>query len=208
MISGEPMPDDSNPQPPAPTPQNVPQASAPSPQYTPGHVPMSEEFDRAKWTLPPIVPVLIAAAVVAIIVAVVSFSNRPKPVLSGSITKVASADQQGNTMVAVQAKLDNVIDKQLWIKNIEADVETPDGHKYTDHAAPSGDVQRYFAAFPPLEEAKADPLRDELKIPAHSAYTGVAVFSYPVDQKAFNARKSLTLRIQIYDQPTLVLKNP
>jgi hypothetical protein len=36
----------------------------------------------------------------------------------------------------------------------------------------------------------------------------VAVFSFPVDQKAFEGRKSLSLQIQIYDQPTLVLKNP
>jgi hypothetical protein len=34
------------------------------------------------------------------------------------------------------------------------------------------------------------------------------VFSYPVDKKSFDARKSLTIRIQIYDQPTLVLKQP
>jgi hypothetical protein len=203
------MPENTNPQqPPAPAPQNAPQASAPAPQYSPGHVPITEEFDRAKWTLPPIIPVVIAAAVVAIIIAVVSFSNRPRPVLSGSIAKVASADQQGNTMVAVQVKLDNVIDKQLWIKNIEAELETADGHTYTDHAAPSSDVQRYFDAFPALTEAKADPLRDELKIPAHTPFTGVAVFSYPVDQKAFNARKTLAVRIQIYDQPTLVVKNP
>jgi hypothetical protein len=199
------MPENANPQPPQSSGQ---QGSAPAQQYTPGHVPMSEEFDRAKWTLPPLVPVLIAAAVVAVIIAVVSFSNRPKPVLNGAITKVASADQDGNTMVAVQVKLDNVIDKQLWIKNIASEVEMADGKKYTDQAAPSGDVQRYFTAFPALTEAKADSLREELKIPAHTPFTGVAIFAFPVDQKAFATRKALTLKIQMYDRPTLVLKNP
>ena len=33
------------------------------PTYDAGHVPMGEEMDSARWTLPPIVPVAIAAAV-------------------------------------------------------------------------------------------------------------------------------------------------
>jgi hypothetical protein len=151
---------------------------------------------------------VIAAVVVAIVIAVVSFSTRQKPVLSGAITKIATADQQGNTMVAVQVKLNNVADKQLWVRNIDLNLETADGKKFTDHAAPSGDASRYLKAFPPLQEAGADPLREELKIPPQTAYTGMAVFSFPVDQKTFESRKSLTLQIQIYDQPTLVLKNP
>jgi len=111
-------------------------------------------------------------------------------------------------MVAVQVKINNVIDRQLWVKNIAAELETADGKKFTDEAAPSGDVARYLQAFPSLAEAKADPLHEELKIPPRTGYTGVAVFSYPVDQNAFAGRKSITLHIQLYDQPTLVLKNP
>jgi len=201
------MPEDPNAPQQTPTP-GQPQASAPAPGYTPGHVPITEEFDRAKWTLPPVVPVVIAAAVVAIVIAVVAFSTRQKPVMSGTITKVVTADQQGNTMVAVQVKLNNVVDKQLWVKNIDLNLETADGKKLTDHAAPSGDAERYLKAFPSLQQVSADPLREELKIPPHTAYSGMAVFSFPVDQKAFEARKSLTLQIQLYDQPTLVLKNP
>lgn len=208
------MPDNQNPQQPTPPPPPPPKsgqqspAPAPAPEVSPAHVPMSEEFDRAKWTLPPIVPVAIAAGVVAVILAVVSFTNRQKPVMSGAITKVVSADQQGNTMVAVQVKINNVVDRQLWVKNIAAELETADGKKFTDQAAPSGDVERYIQAFPPLADAKADPLHEELKIPPKTGYTGVAIFSYPVDQNAFAARKSITLHIQLYDQPTLVLKNP
>jgi len=198
------MPD--NPTTPPPGPGQ--QGSAPAPQYTPGHVPITEEFDRAKWTLPPAVPVVIAAVVVAVVIAIFAFSNRAKPVMSGAISKVVSADQQGNTMVAVQVKLNNVVDKQLWIKNIDSELETADGKKFTDQGAPSSDVARYLQAFPALMEAKADPLREELKIAPKTAYTGVTVFSFPVDEKSFAARKSFTLRIQIYDQPTLVLKNP
>ncbi len=198
----------SKPPEPAATPQSKPgqPAAKPEPEYA--HVPMSEEFDKAKWTLPPSVPVLIAAAVVAVIVAIVSFTNRPKPVLSGAIVKVASADQEGNALVAVQVTLDNVTEGQLWIRNVDSEVETADGKKYTDHAAAASDADRYFQAFPVLAEARTDPLHEELKIAPKTSYTGVSIFSYPVDKKTFDQRKSLTMRIQVYDRPTIVVRQP
>jgi len=204
------MPENPTPPPPAPAPQpNAGQQSpAPAPQYTPGHMPMGEEFDKAKWTLPPIVPVLIAAAVVIVIIAVVSFANRPTPVVSGTIAKIATADQDGNTMAAVQVNLNNVIDKQLWVKQVDSELVTADGKTFQDHAAPASEADRYMQAFPSLQDAKADPLKEELKIPAKTSFNGMAVFSYPVDNNAFAQRKSLTLRIQFYDEPTVVIHQP
>jgi len=199
------MPDNANVNPPS---GNPPPAAAPANQPDAGHVPMTEEFDSAKWTMPPIVPVLIALALVAVVVSVIVLSNRTKPSASMVITKVASADMQGSTMMAVQVKLDNQIDRPLWIKNISAEIETPDGKKLTDEAAPSMDAARYMAAIAPLQEAKADWLKEELKIPSKTSYNGVAVFSYPVEKKDFDARKSLTLRVELYDNPTLVVVTP
>jgi hypothetical protein len=178
---------------------------ASSQQPTSGRIPMAEEFDSAKWTLPPLVPILIAVAAVAIVVAVVAFSNRATPVVNGDIVKVVSADQQGNTMVAVQVRMENKIPKQLWIKDIRSELETADGKKYPDHASPAADVERYLRAFPELQAARAETLREELKIPVGGSFTGTTVFSYPVSKEAFDKRKALTVRIQMYDQPTLVL---
>jgi len=204
------MPDETtpNPQPtssqPSASPSIKPQAaSAPSA----GHIPITEEMDSAKWTLPPIVPLLVAAALVAIVVSVVVFSNKTKPSASLAITKVVSAAQEGNTMVAVQIKLDNQVEGPLWIKEIKAEVETADGKKYSDSAAPGVDAPRYMEAFPALQEAKADWLKEDLKIPTKTSFNGVAIFSYPVAKTAFDARKQVTLRIQLYDRPTLVATN-
>jgi hypothetical protein len=199
------MPDETKPAPPSGQPGASPQE--PASQSHAGHIPITEELDSAKWTLPPIVPLLVAGAIVLVLVAVVVLSNRTKPSAAMAITKVASADQQGNTMVAIQVKLDNQINKPLWIKNISAEVETPDGKKYSDNAAPGIDAPRYMEAFPPLGEARADWLKEELKIPAKGTFTGVAIFSYPVAKPAFDGRKQVTLRIQFYDEPTLVAVN-
>ena len=90
------MPDTPNPIPPpkpSPTPASSPAGA--------GRVPMSEEFDRAKWTLPPIVPVLIAAAAIAIVVAVVALSTRAKPAAGGAgeeAGQVAGRIQQSGGM--------------------------------------------------------------------------------------------------------------
>lgn len=198
------MPDPPNPA--APSAQPHPSPAAPPQPADAGHVPMSEEFDRARWTLPPLVPILIALALVAVVVFLVTYSNRPQPVATGSIVKVVRVDQQGATMVGVQVKIDNKIEKLLWIKNISSELETADGSKYPDHAAPSREAARYLQAFPALQEIQSDSLREELKIPSGTSFTGYTVFSYPISPDEFDKRKSLTVRIDMYDQPSLVIK--
>lgn len=200
------MPDDPTPTPPSNQPNAKP-TSSPQAAQNAGHIPITEEMDSAKWTLPPIVPLLVAMVLVGILVAVVVLSNRTKPSASLAITKVASADQQGNTMVAIQVKLDNQVEGPLWIKDIHAEVEMQDGKKYSDMAAPSVDAPRYMEAFPPLADARADWLKEDLKIPTKTSFNGVAIFSYPIDKVAFDKRKQVTLRIQLYDRPTLVAIN-
>ena len=204
------MPDDTKSTPPPPG--NPPNATAPvkakpAEALNLGHIPITEELDSAKWTLPPVVPLLIAAVVVGVLVAVVVLSNRTKPSAALAITKVVSAAQESNTMVAIQIKLDNQVEGPLWIKQIQAEVEAPDGKKYSDNAAPAVDAPRYVEAFPALGEAKADWLKEDLKIPTKTSYSGTAVFSYPIDKAAFDKRKQVTIRIQLYDRPTLVATN-
>jgi hypothetical protein len=204
------MPDDTKSTPPPPgNPPNAkePVKAKPAEALNLGHIPITEELDSAKWTLPPVVPLLIAAVVVGVLVAVVVLSNRTKPSAALAITKVVSAAQESNTMVAIQIKLDNQVEGPLWIKQIQAEVEAPDGKKYSDNAAPAVDAPRYVEAFPALGEAKADWLKEDLKIPTKTSYSGTAVFSYPIDKAAFDKRKQVTIRIQLYDRPTLVATN-
>ncbi len=135
------MPDEQKPASPPHTPQPT-NASSQPPQTgqsmrDAGHIPITEELDSAKWTLPPIIPVAIAVVAVVIVVVVVSYMNRQTPSATGAITKVISADQQGNVIVAVHIKFDNMTEKPLWIKNITSELEGADGKKYKDNAASS-----------------------------------------------------------------------
>jgi hypothetical protein len=155
-------------------------------------------------------PIVLALVGVAILVGIISFAMRAKPVASGTITNIATFDQQNNVLVGVRVTLDNKIEKQLWIRDISSELEAADGQKYPDHAAPATDAERYLQSFSPEQRAsvKAEPLREELKIPPGGSYTGFLVFSYPVTQATFDSRKSLTVRIAMYDQPTVVIKQP
>ena len=183
-----------------------PPAPAEAPASFTGHVPITEEFDRAKWTMPAAVPILIAVAVVAIAVALLVFVNRSKPSASGTITRVAAAAQAESVMVGIQIKFDNVTENRLWIKSIKAELETADGQKLTDDAAPATDVVRYLQAFPVLAEGRIEPLKEEMKILPKGSQTGVIIVSFPVTKAAFDARKSLTVQMAFYDHPGMVLK--
>lgn len=169
---------------------------------------MAEEMDSAKWTLPPIIPIVIGLVLVAVVVTIVMFATKDKPIAALAITKVVSAPQEDNTMVAIQVKFDNKMSGPLWIKEVRADVETADGKKFSDLAAPAVDGPRYMQAFPVLEEAKADWLQGELKIPPKSTFNGVAIFSYPVTKQLFDGRKQVTVHVQLYDHDGLRATDP
>ena len=183
-----------------------PSAQGSQSSYDAGHIPITEELDSAKWTLPPIIPVVIALVAIAIIVGIVAFVNRPTPSATGSIMKVISADQEGNVLVAVHLKFDNKTEKALIIRNISSELEANDGKKYKDTAAPASDLNTYFQAFPQLAEGKIDPLKEEQKVAANGSQAGMAVFSYPVGKPQFDARKSLSVKIDFYDRSPMVLK--
>src|SRR5215813_6530443 len=183
------MPDNAKPA------SSAPKSNQPSPDA--GHIPITEEMDSAKWTLPP---------VVAIVIAVVALSNRPKPYSSGNISKLLVVENGDNVLVAVHVNLKNAKDDYLWIKEINGEVETSDGKKYTDTAAPAVDVDHYLQAEPQLAEGKIAPLPREIKIPVGKSESGMVIFAFPVNKAAFDARKSFDVRVDFHDHSSLVLK--
>src|SRR4029077_19344863 len=81
-----PMPENAKPTPPPANAPKTPPASAS--QGDAGHIPITEELDSAKWTLPPIAPLLVAAVLVGLVVTLIVLSNRSTPSASLAITKM------------------------------------------------------------------------------------------------------------------------
>jgi len=179
-------------------------ARAPRPDA--GHIPITEELDSARWTLPPVTPIIIGLVAVLVIVAVIVFTVHSQAAARGSITRLVRVDQQGNTMVAVQVKLDNLLDKPMVLGDTHAELEGPDGQKYTDHFAPAVDIDRYVQAFPALADARAEPMREGLRIPPQSSLTVMTVFSFPLAQDQFDKKKSFVMNIDMKDRPGMKIR--
>jgi hypothetical protein len=176
------------------------------PQFDAGHVPITEELDSAKRTLPPAAPVAIALLLVAIVVGVIAFLLRAKPVAQGGIDAVYFSEPAGmtNGMVLMQVTLRDVGSKTLYIKAIKANLKTD--QDLSDDAASPSDYDRYFLAYPDLKEHSTQPLVVEMKIAPGAEQKGTVLVSFPVTKEQFEARKDLSVTIEPYDQNPIVLR--
>jgi fructose-specific component phosphotransferase system IIB-like protein len=187
-------------------PDNPVPANAKQPEYDAGHVPMSEEMDDARHSLPNLVPVVIALVVVAIIVAAAAYLLRAKPVAGGSISGVYGVEQNSHStsFVAINVVIHNTSDKTLYIKDIKAEIATPSG-TFTDDAASATDYDRYLTAYPDLRQGVKEPLKVETKIPSGGNAEGTVLVNFPINKDAFDKRTGVTVSIIPYDNASFVI---
>ncbi len=170
-----------------------------------GHTPLTEEFDRAKWTLPPLGIVAIALGIVAVVLIALSWFDRAKPVASGSINDVGAVQVADNSvLVAIQFTMYNTTEKPIWIKDLGARIQTDQG-EFSDTAASASDFNRYFQGFPDLKIHAGEPMLVETKIPPGGRQTGTIIVSFPISKEAFDRRHSLSVVVTPYDQRNVVL---
>jgi hypothetical protein len=181
-----------------------PKNTAPAPDA--GHIPITEEMDSAKWTLPPALPVVIVLVVLAAVVGITAYLLRAKPGASGGITGVYTAElpDKSNTMVLLHVRVANIGNQPLWTRNIKAQLKTDQG-EFTDDAASPVDYARYFKAFPDLGQHQIAPLKPEAKISPGAQEEGMVLVVFPVSKDAFDKRKSLAVTIENYDRRELVI---
>ncbi len=181
-----------------------PKTSQPAPDA--GHIPITEEMDSAKWTLPPVLPVVLVLAVLAAIVVVGAHLMRPRPGASGAITAVYGSESpdKSSTMVLVQVSVTNIGSKPMWVREIKAQLKTDQG-EWTDDAASPVDFARYFQACPALGPHQSPPLKPESKIAPGGKAEGMVLVLFPVAKDAFDKRKSLTVTLENYDRRPLVV---
>jgi|SRR5690242_1061843 len=172
----------------------------------PAHVPMTEEFDKARWTLPPWQPVAVALGIVAVVVAVLSFVTRAKPPAAGGIDNITAVQVPpgDSVLVGISLNFTNNGQKPLWVHTIKATLKTEKG-EWSDDAAAAVDYDRYFQAFPDLKQNAEVPLIPEMRVPPGAQQKGMVIVSFPVAKDQFEQRKSLSVTIQPYDQKAVVL---
>jgi hypothetical protein len=172
---------------------------------------MTEEFDRAKWTLPPAAPVLIVLGVLALIVGIVAWIYRPRPLDSGEIVSVYAVQppDQPTVLVAVQLNLHNLGEKPMHIRSVEAELTVPgQADALKDEAASAVDFERYFQAFPELKQHAGEPLPIEVPIAPGAQQQGTVIFGFNVTKDGFDKRQQLRIRLHLDDRPPLVIPPP
>ena len=195
-----------------------------------GHVPMTEELDSAKWSLPPAVPIVIAMVVLGAAIAIYLASSRPAPTSSGAVigyravpihnvsaksiapgsmgTVEGSSEVTDRVIVAISVSITNKTEKTMYVKNAEAQLQPPTGEAMNDDAAPASDVERIFQAYPGLKEGATDPIRPETKIAPNETLKGTIIAGFGVTKEAWDQRKSLKAIVNLYDHAPLVLDVP
>jgi hypothetical protein len=180
---------------PPPPPDSQPAADAPT----------YNEFGTAKRSLPPVAPVAIALVVVAIVIGIVAYTQRAKPVARGSIDEVwfSQPSNMPDPMILIAVTLRNVGEKPLYIKSIKAALRT-DEAEHSDDAASASDYERYFQAYPDLQ-GHGSPLQVETKIPPGTEQKGLIMVSFPVPSEVYERRQDIIVTIQPYDQNPIVI---
>jgi len=189
------MPEES-PLPPAANPQTSPPAQSRT------SFQIGEEFGTAKKNLPPARIVLIGVGIVLVVGAILAILQRPQSSATGSIDQMVSVEipNQGSVMAAINVSFRNNGPKPFWIHTIRAELETANG-SFTDDAGSPADFNRYYQAFPALQQYAIRPLEREAKIEPGAQTQGTVIVSFPVTPEAFAGRKALKVIIQPYDQP-------
>lgn len=191
-----------------------------------GHVPMTEELDSARWSLPPVIPVVVAAAVLAIVLGIYLASSRNPPTSTGSAVRVVAlpmhieskgsiapgqegtidqnVEKSDSVLVNIALDVKNAIGKPMYIKGLQAKLVTEKG-EFSDDAAPASDYERIVQAYSQLAIPDVKPFQAESSIAANVDQKGLAIFSFPVSRDDWDKRKSLQATVNFYDHAPLII---
>lgn len=179
-------------------------SESPRPEPDAAHVPMTEEFDSFKHTMPSAVPLAIAMALVVVVVGIFAYFLRDKPVVAGTIDDAfaVTVPDQNSSLAIVNLSLQNAIKKPLRLVNVSIAVHTK-GADFKDNFGSVADFPRYFQAFPELEQHAKPGLVRDLRLAPGEKTVGSVIVSFPLTQQEFDARDSLTATLIFDNYPAV-----
>ena len=189
---------------------------------------MSEEMDSARWSLPPIIPVLVAFVVLGLIFGTYAYRQRPGIISEGKIDDfktfpihtesarlpepggmVATPETYDQMLVMAHVTLKNESPKTtLFIKSVDAKLETADQGELTVTQAAKSDQDQFFGYYKQLASFQIPPISSEDKILPGQSVTGLTLFSFNATPDTWKNRKDFTITISFYDQKPIVLHPP
>ncbi len=184
------------------TPPTTPPSRVPEPPKKPSGptINIGEEFGTAKKNLPPGKILVIAIIVLGIVVAFISFLRRAKPQAAGTLDNVVAVEipGQNSTMAALTFTLHNG-GKMLYVHTLQGSVKAPSGDAMGD-AVSAVDFNRYFQAFPSLQNGARPPLSPEASIQPGETASRTIIVVFPMSLESFNNRQVLAVVIWPYNE--------
>jgi hypothetical protein len=181
-------------------------AAAPtnSPEPNAGQVPMTEEFDSLKHTMPNAAPVVIAMVLVLLVIGIVAYVFRAKPVAAGSIDEAfaVTVPGQNGSLAVVNLSFQNMTEKPLRLLNVNIAVHAK-GADFNDDFGSVADFPRYFQAFPALEQHARPGLLRDAKLSSMQKAAGSVIVSLPLTPEEIDARDSMTATLTFADHPAV-----
>ena len=106
---------------------------------------MTEEFDSLKHTMPNAVPVAIAMLLVVVVLGILAYVLRAKPVATGSIDEAfaVTIPSQNSSLAVVNLSFQNVTEKPLRLLNVNVSVHAK-GADFSDDFGAVADFPRHF----------------------------------------------------------------
>ena len=172
------------------------------PEPNAAHVPITEEFDSFKHTMPNVVPVVIAMLLVVVVIGIFAYMLRAKPVAAGSIDEAfaVTIPTQNSSLAIITLNFQNLTDEPLRLINVNIAVHTK-GSDFRDDFGSVADFPRYFEAFPALKQHSQRGLLRDSKVAPMEKALGSVIVSFPLTQEEFDARDSLTATLQFAGHP-------
>lgn len=170
------------------------------------------------------IPALLAAAVLAVVVTLFFWrtpfravnisiphtATLPTHTIFPTATRMVGMEDPAEDAFYVLATvhIHNNLHVPLFLKDITGTLTAPDQSEIPASAIEKSDLPNIYISFPKLKPLSSTPLYRETTIQPGADAEGMVVFSFPVDQKAWDGRKSATVTLDFYHQGQFTAEIP
>ena len=178
------------------------------------------QAERRNFLVPALIAVVILAAGVTFFlkrmpvrIADVSVTHTaivPTQAIYANQSKVVGTKDQteNNLYVLTTVRIDNHLKVPLFINDITGILTQPDDSIFDTSAIEKNDLPNLYTTFPKIKPLAGDPLLRETTIDPGGHAEGMVILSFPIDESAWNQRKSASISITFYHQGSVTVEIP
>lgn len=121
-----------------------------------------------------------------------------------SQSQVLAPEQAQNILFLVETlRIDNQLRVPIFLDDYNLTFTNPDDAQLTAKAVSKDELANLQLSFPALVPLTAHPLLRETSIEPGKSAEGAVVFSLPIPQAMYEARKSAVIKVDLYHRPAI-----